>query len=140
MISSCISGLRVSQFNEEKATALDPTQKSITNFVVLGDALQNNICSSGGLGLSVKGDSFENSNGGDVNSEQDPDYVRKDVFNSDQLSDFSFSSCSVNEHVTCMEHFPLSNIQAEVCHICGLSQLQFLRCYYDIVLLAILFE
>lgn len=109
-----LMGLRVSQFNEEKATALDPTQKSITNFVVLGEFSRNNICSSDSLGLNVKGNSVENSNGGDGNSEQNPDYVRKDVFDSDELSDFSFSNCSINENATIIEHSPLSNIPAEV--------------------------
>ncbi|XP_048491699.1 DNA polymerase kappa isoform X3 [Beta vulgaris subsp. vulgaris] len=97
-------GLRVSQFSEDKSGPSDPRQKSITNFVIVGDASGNNIHDSDSMKLKPKDDRFSHEIGDDI-AACDPSsgYVHEDVSSSDQYADFCYSSCSIDKNATDME-------------------------------------
>ncbi|KNA24699.1 hypothetical protein SOVF_012800 isoform B [Spinacia oleracea] len=109
-------GLRVSQFSEDKVGSSDPMQKSITNFVIVGDASEPTIHNRDSSKLKAKENCFPNENG-DVLAACDhrSTFVHEDVFNSDQFSDFCHNNCSLNENTSDVEqnNMPLNNIQAE---------------------------
>ncbi|GAB4853426.1 hypothetical protein Ancab_017617 [Ancistrocladus abbreviatus] len=58
-ISVRLIGLRVSHFKEEKSGSSDPAQKSITNFVIPGDAFGNNMVDHGCLESNAEDDRFK---------------------------------------------------------------------------------
>ncbi|XP_021717127.1 DNA polymerase kappa-like isoform X2 [Chenopodium quinoa] len=96
-------GLRVSQFSEDKGGPSDPLQKSITNFVIVGDASRTNILNGNVSRLKAEDNCFPNETGDDIVACDHSAYVRKDVFNSDQFSDFSYNCCSVNNNTSDLE-------------------------------------
>lgn len=107
----------MSQFSEDKSGPSDPRQKSITNFVIVGDASGNNIHDSDSMKLKPKDDRFSHEIGDDI-AACDPSsgYVHEDVSSSDQYADFCYSSCSIDKNATDMERNSvlLDSNQAEV--------------------------
>lgn len=86
-------GLRVSQFNGEKCSATsDPAQKTITNFITLGDVNRN--CSS-------LPDAAEHSNAEtdlSIDSAQTNQLDWRDPFDGNHLSDVDYQSCTVRRN------------------------------------------
>ncbi|XP_074286051.1 DNA polymerase kappa [Silene latifolia] len=105
-----LMGLRVSQFSEDNVGPSDPSQKSITSFVIKGDASGRDAHGSDDLKL-IDSDVINN-----IADDYDhfPDGVHLDAFTSDQLSDLGCSSSYIsdNDEDVRGKIDPLSNIQA----------------------------
>ncbi|KAH9620838.1 hypothetical protein KSS87_004702 [Heliosperma pusillum] len=103
-------GLRISQFSEDNVGLSDPSQKSITSFVIKGNAAGSDSHGCDDLKL-MDSDTINN-----IADDYDhiPDGVHLDAFTSDQLSDLGCSSSYIsdNDEDVRGKIDPLSNIQA----------------------------
>ncbi|XP_057527385.1 DNA polymerase kappa isoform X2 [Amaranthus tricolor] len=111
-------GLRISQFSEDKAGPSDPKQKSITNFVIVGDTSGAIMRNSDYSRLMEKENSFSNDfredfSASDLSITYDPSSIcaHNDAFNSDQFSDFCCIDVNINN--IDRKNVPLNSIQAE---------------------------
>ncbi|CAO2813559.1 unnamed protein product [Amaranthus hypochondriacus] len=111
-------GLRISQFSEDKAGPSDPKQKSITNFVIVGDTSGAIMHNSDNSRLMEKENSFSSEIGedfaaSDLSITYDPSSLcaHNDAFNSDQFSDFC--CIDVNNNNIDRKKVPLNIIQVE---------------------------
>ncbi|KAL2936599.1 DNA polymerase kappa [Bienertia sinuspersici] len=94
-----------------KLVHLDPMQKSITNFLKVGDVSGTNVDNNGRLMPKMKDDIISSDIEDDFAAcEHSSGYVYQDVINSDGFSDFGYSSCSISENVTDVDR---SNVTEE---------------------------
>ncbi|XP_020234635.1 DNA polymerase kappa isoform X1 [Cajanus cajan] len=118
-ISVRLLGLRVSQFNGDKCSAMsDPTQKTITNFITLGDINRNCSYSS-----DVADHNFVSNAETDlsIDSRQTSQLDWRDPFDDNHSSDVGYQSCPVWQN-DCVEEVQTSSNGATSSNYIGFTE------------------
>ncbi|CBI22452.3 hypothetical protein VitviT2T_003660 [Vitis vinifera] len=96
-LSLRLIGLRISHFNEDKDGHLsDPTQKTLANFIISGDASGKNVCEHSLLGSDTSDSHFmvDPENDLSIDNHETCHYVSEDLLDSNLLSDLDH--CNFN--------------------------------------------
>ena len=103
-----ISGLRLSQFNADKVVApADPTQKTLTNFLISGDASRESMVDSSSMSSIVNDHHFMNDTetGFSMGSHEACSYGGRDLLDSSHFPDLEDNNCAIDNNDGEMQKF-----------------------------------
>ncbi|KAL4615236.1 hypothetical protein ACB092_07G109100 [Castanea dentata] len=107
-VSLRLIGLRLSQFYADKAAApADPTQKTLTNFLISGDASRESMVDSSSMGSIVNDHHFMNDTetGFSMGSHEACGYDGRDLLDSSHFPDLEDSNCAIGNNDGEMQKF-----------------------------------
>ncbi|KAL4607326.1 hypothetical protein ACB092_09G165300 [Castanea dentata] len=96
-VSLRLIGLRLSQFNADKAVApADPTRKTLTNYLISGDAYRESMVDSSSMGSIVNDRHFMNNTetGFSMGSHEACSYDGRDLLDSSHFPDPEDNNCA----------------------------------------------